>query len=273
MERLLENPFAVKALFSLALAIVVIVLAKIAISIANKREKRISEAPTVIKYIAIAFFGVCLVFIWLEGLGPILTALTIVAAALTIVAKEMIINFLGSFVIFWRQLFAIGDRIQIGDHTGDVIDKGLLYFTLLEVGRSSNTGHSTGRLIKVPNALTLTTPIINATRGAGYIWNEITFSITRESDWQQGKDCLLTIVDAFIKWKSIDLEKIKTKFERNRIYFTKLTPKVYVSVDTHGTQLTLRYICNSRMTRESEDYITIEFLQCLKSKDIELVSQ
>lgn len=270
MEHLLENIYVVKALESAALMVVVFILARIAISIAVKRDKRHSEAPYAIKNTAIIFFAIGLLIIWLEGLGPVLTALTIVAAALTIVSKEMILNFLGSFVIFWRELFAIGDRVQVGDHTGDVIDKGLLFFTLLEAGASASTGHSTGRLVKIPNMMVMTMPVINATRGAGYVWNEIRISLSRSSDWEKGKEILLELAEAYIAERKMNLDRVKESFERRKIYFNTLTPKVYVSVSTDGLGLTLRYVCSSRLVRESEDFIISGVLKRLEPGVIEL---
>lgn len=270
MEHLLENIYVVKALESAALMVVVFILARIAISIAAKRDKRHSEAPYAIKNTAIIFFAIGLLIIWLEGLGPVLTALTIVAAALTIVSKEMILNFLGSFVIFWRELFAIGDRVQVGDHTGDVIDKGLLYFTLLEAGASASTGHSTGRLVKIPNMMVMTMPVINATRGAGYVWNEIRISLSRSSDWEKGKEILLELAEAYIAERKMNLDRVKESFERRKIFFNRLTPKVYVSVSTDGIGLTLRYVCSSRLVRESEDFIISGVLKRLEPGVIEL---
>lgn len=265
-----ENPYAIKVVQSLGIAALVLILSKIALSVSRKKGKRTSETPYVIKYIALIALGIALIVIWLEGIAPLLTALTIVAAALTIVAKEMILNFLGSFVIFWRELFSIGDRVQVGDYTGDVIDKGILYFTLLESGRMQSTGHSTGRLVKIPNSLAHTLPIINATRGAGYVWNEIHFSITHQSDWKKGKEFLMGIAEDFMESESIDPQRVKESFERRKVYFSALTPKAYVSVSPKGIKLTLRYICRSRLIRESEDFITTRFLAGLEPGVMEL---
>lgn len=272
MKEILSNPYAIKGLQSLGLALVVFVLMQIAISIAIK-GKRSTEAHFAIKYSALCFFGIALVFIWLEGFTPILTALTIVAAALTIVSKELILNFMGSFVIFWRELFSIGDRVQLGESSGDVIDKGILYFTLLEVGRADSTGHSTGRLIKIPNALALTLPIINATRGAGYVWHETKIVITRDSDWDNAKKILLAAIEEYYSTERIDLPRIKKDFERKRIVFNKISPRAYLDVTTGGIEITIRYLCKSRMTRESHDYIISYFLNEIKQVNIELADE
>jgi len=270
MEQLLENQYILKMMETGILAVVISLLAWLTTVIASKKEKRPSEAPIVIKYMALIFFTIGLVFIWLEGIGPVLTAFTIVAAALTIVSKEMILNFLGSFVIFWRELFAIGDRVQVGEHLGDVIDKGLLYFTLLEAGRPTSTGHSTGRLIKIPNSLVMTLPVINATRGAGYVWNELRIAITRTSDWERAKAILTELGEAFIAAQSMNLEHVRKSFERRKIYFRKLTPKVYIAIHAGAISLTLRYVCSSRLVRESEDFIYSGFLEKLPDEAIEL---
>lgn len=270
MESLLQNIYVVNTLESVALLFAVIFLSKIAVSVVGKKERRNSEATYIIKYAAIIIFTLGLVFIWLGSIGPVLTALTIVAAALTIVSKELILNFLGSFVIFWRELFAIGDRIQVGEHTGDVIDKGLLFFTLLEAGQRTSTGHSTGRLVKIPNGLVMTMPVINATRGAGYVWNEVRISVTRSSDWEKVKELLLKLAADYITMHSMDLEKVKASFERRKVYFNKLTPKVYVSIGNGAVNLTLRYVCSSRLVRESEDFIFSELLKRMDSDVAEL---
>ena len=270
MQEWLSDPYAAKAVQSVVLAVAVWVLAKIALSVSAKRSKRTSEAPFVIKYAALFLLGIALVFIWLEGIGPILTALTIVAAALTIVAKELILNFIGSFVIFWRELFAIGDRVQVGTSTGDVIDKGLFYFTLLEAGQAGLSGHSTGRLIKVPNSLVLTLPVVNATRGAGYVWNEIGLAVSADSDWEAARQLLLDAVATYYADESVNLERVKEVFEKKRIFFKALTPRVYMDVSSGGFLLTLRYLCRSRLIRESRDAIVTRFVRDMEKAGVRL---
>lgn len=270
MEHFFESPYVIKGLISVALLLVVMLLARFAISVSAHRNKKNDEAPYVIKYAAVIFLAVGLLLIWLDSVGPVLTALTIVAAGLTIVSKELILNFLGSFVIFWRELFAIGDRVQVGEHTGDVLEKGILYFTLLESGRTASTGHSTGRLIKVPNAHVLTLPVINATRGAGYVWNEIKVTVTLESARERCREVLVGLANEYTAKRNMDLDKVRASFARRKVYFDKLTPRAYVSVDNQCVVFTLRYVCSSRMVRESEDFIYTGLLDKLEPGVIEL---
>lgn len=273
MKEWLSDPYVFKVVQSLVLGVAIFLLAKIVVFISGRKSRRTSETSFFVKYAALFFFGISLVFIWFDGLGPILTALTIVAAALTLVAKELLLNFLGSFVILWRELFGIGDRVCVGGSSGDVIDKGILYFTLLEAGQNGLTGHSTGRLIKVPNAQVLTMPVINATRGAGYVWNELALAVSRDSDWEAAKTLLLDGVDQYYAEESIDLERVRQVFERKRVFFKKLTPRVYMDITTGGFLLTLRYLCRSRLTRESSDVIITRFVLGMEEAGVKLAEE
>jgi len=270
MQQLLANPYVFKTVQSLVVLVVVFLVTKVAVTISIRRGRRAAEAPFAIKYVAVFFIALALIFIWFESIGPVITFLSIVAAALTLVAKELILNFIGSFVIFWRELFAIGDRVRVGDMAGDVIDKGVLYFTLLETGEYGLAGHSTGRLIKVPNSLTLTQPVINATRGAGYVWNEIALAVTRDSDRAAARNLLLDAVNKYYGDESVDLERVRRIFEQRRVFFKELSPRVYLDVTTGGYLLTLRYLCRSRLARESRDVIITRFVEGLPDSGVTL---
>ena len=58
------------------------------------------------------------------------TFLGIVSAGLAIAMKDPLVNVAGWFFILWRRPFDVGDRIQIGDHAGDVIDMNVFHFTM-----------------------------------------------------------------------------------------------------------------------------------------------
>jgi small-conductance mechanosensitive channel len=86
--------------------------------------------------------------------------------------------------ILIRRPFRVGDRIRIGDATGDVIDVSYLDTTLWEFGGEYlSTDHPSGRLIKFPNGHVLTTTVYNYSWPLfPYIWNELKLHIAYDSD-------------------------------------------------------------------------------------------
>lgn len=86
--------------------------------------------------------------------------------------------------ILIRRPYRVGDRIRIGEATGDVIDVSYLDTTLWEFGGEYlSTDHPSGRLIKFPNGHVLTTTVYNYSWPLfPYIWNEVKLHIAYDSD-------------------------------------------------------------------------------------------
>jgi small-conductance mechanosensitive channel len=103
-------------------------------------------------------------------------------------------NFVGGFIVLAGQPYEVGDRIEIAGESGDVIDIGVMSTTLLEIGGWVHGDQPTGRVTIIPNGRVLTQQVHNYTKDHSFIWEELTISLTYDSDWQQVWDILLTIV-------------------------------------------------------------------------------
>jgi small-conductance mechanosensitive channel len=96
-----------------------------------------------------------------------------------------ITSFIGWVYILARAPYRVGDRIKIGEATGDVIDVSYLDTTLWEFGGGDllSTDHPSGRVIRFPNSKILDSTVYNYTWPLfPYIWNEVKFSVAYESD-------------------------------------------------------------------------------------------
>ncbi len=107
--------------------------------------------------------------IWFSGVHDLLGYLGLVSAGVAIALRDPIVNLAGWVFISWRRPFVVGDRIAVGQHSGDVIDQRVFQFTLLEIGEWVAADQSTGRIIHIPNGKVFTEPLANYTRGFQYI--------------------------------------------------------------------------------------------------------
>jgi small-conductance mechanosensitive channel len=100
--------------------------------------------------------------------------------------QKPITSFIGWLYLLIRKPYQVGDRIRIGEASGDVVDVGYLDTTLWEFGGPLlSTDHSSGRIIKFPNSKVLDEPIYNYSWPQfPYIWNEIRFHVGYDSDLQ-----------------------------------------------------------------------------------------
>lgn len=111
-------------------------------------------------------------------------SLGLISLVLGFALQTPITSFIGWVYILARRPYRVGDRISIGESTGDVIEVTYLDTTLWEVGGPYvSTDHPSGRLIKFPNANVLTSAVYNYSWEVfPYIWNEISFQIAYDSD-------------------------------------------------------------------------------------------
>jgi small-conductance mechanosensitive channel len=181
--------------------------------------------------------------------------------------KDPVVNIAGWLFILIRRPFSIGDRIEIGNLKGDVIDMRIFQFTLNEIGNWVDADQSTGRIIHVPNGKIFTEPQMNYTAGFSHIWNEIGVMVTFESDWKKAKSILEEIVTKHAAHLTDAAQKTLREASRKYlIMYNTLTPIVYTSVKDSGIMLTMRYLITPRRRRSSEQAIweeTLEsFAQC-----------
>jgi len=207
--------------------------------------------------IIIPFTGILLIgAIWMPAFKQFGAFLGIIAAGMAIALKDPITNMAGWLFILTRKPFVVGDRVQVGKHTGDVIDIRLFQFTMLEIGNWVEADQSTGRIIHLPNGMVFLEPQANYSTGFEYIWNEIKVLITFESNWAKTKSLLEEIINKHAKNIDLKAKKELLKASKNYlIYYKNLTPIVYTSVKDSGVLLTLRYLCNPRNRRGSENEI------------------
>ena len=207
--------------------------------------------------VVIPFTGILMVgAIWVPAFKQFGAFLGIITAGLAIALKDPITNLAGWLFIVFRKPFVVGDRVQVGQNTGDIIDIRLFQFTMLEIGNWVDADQSTGRIIHLPNGKVFLEPQANYSTGFEYIWNEIKVLITFESNWTKTKSILEEIINKHSKDVDIKAKKEILKASKNyMIYYKNLTPIVYTSVKESGVQLTIRYLCNPRRRRGSENEI------------------
>lgn len=201
-------------------------------------------------YVALLVSFILIGTIWLEGLRSLGTFLGLVSAGVAIALKDVVASVAGWVFVLWRRPFQLGDRIQIGNKAGDVVDIRLFQFTLLEIGNWVDADQSTGRVIHVPNSLIFTETLANYTAQFEFIWNEVPVLVTFESDWRKAKQILHDILNEHMGGRVAAAERAeKTASRKFLIHFGRLTPKVYTSVRDSGVLLTLRFICHARDRR------------------------
>ncbi len=249
---------------SVAIIAILVVLRWIALRIVFRQTDELKvqyQAKKIATYTAVGL-GIFLVGrIWFQGIHSIAVFGGLLSAGVAIALRDPIVNLAGWIFIIWRRPFSVGDRIQVGEQAGDVVDLRVFQFTLLEIGNWVDADQSTGRIIHVPNGVVFTDALANYVGGFRFIWNEIPVLVTFESDWRGAKQILLESVQKHAeKLESDDQKRLLVESRRFMIYYSALTPTVYTAVRDSGVLLTIRYLCDPRRRRGTSQAIWEEIL-------------
>ena len=142
-----------------------------------------------VRHATLAVVGLGLFLIWGSELRTLALSLVAVAVALVIATKELILCAMGAVLRTSAHSFTVGDRIEIGNARGDVIDAGVLATHILETGPAHQR---TGRAIVVPNSIFLSTPAINETfTGQDHLLHTITVPLNLSDDWHHAERALI----------------------------------------------------------------------------------
>jgi small-conductance mechanosensitive channel len=183
--------------------------------------------------ILILLFG--LIVIWAEELRTLALSVVAIAVAFVVATKELILCLTGSILKTGARSFNIGDRIQVKDFRGDVIDQNLLATTILEVGPGKITHQRTGRMTVIPNALFVSEPVINESFTHDYVLHVFTVPFKREDNWRLAQEMFLKSANKHCKPFLKEVKAYMKQVSEDRgLEVPSVDPRVTIQVPAAG---------------------------------------
>jgi len=208
-----------------------------------------------------------------SSLSLLPTVLGLAGAGIVISLKEVWLNMVGWFMIMGGNGFQVGDRIEMDNIKGDVVNIGFLKFTLLEVSSDPRAEQSTNRLIHFPNYNIVLHKFFIVSDAMDFVWDEFKISLTVDSDWEKAElICNQILNEELVLAPELVEEKIRELSKNYLVRLGKSTPIVYTSLEEGFILLSLRYLTPIRSKRLNRILISKEVLRKFKSEsDIHLI--
>ncbi len=178
LQRLSLGALAIVVLLTLIKAIKLYVIERLS---NHAARYNLNQIINLVAGLIIVFVVLSLLFAeWYTAI----VSLGLISLVLGLALQTLISSFFGWIYILVKVPYKVGDRIKIGEATGDVIDVSYLDTTLWEFGgQLVSTDHPSGRIIKFPNSKVLNSSVYNYSWSLfPYIWNDIKFQIAYQSD-------------------------------------------------------------------------------------------
>jgi small-conductance mechanosensitive channel len=237
---------------------------------ASERYRRGRLLNTIIIVIAAAI----IIALWVRLVPRASTFLGLVGAGLAVALREPLLSIAGRIAILAGHMYSIDDRIEINKLSGDVIDIGLFYTRMMEIGNWIGGDQYSGRIIQFSNDQVFGTPVFNYTRNFAYIWDEIKLPVTYDSDIKTASDILRKVGGEYTREFMQGAEE--QVHHMQRVFMVpefELKPSVFMKVTDNWVELTLRYLVDPRKRRSASSFIFSEvFQQIQQSENIEIAS-
>jgi len=132
-------------------------------------------------------------------LGSLATFAGLITAGLAVAMQSVLVSIVGYFFLIGKYGIRVGDRVQIGSVTGEVIEMGLVRVHLMELSGEGQRA-PTGRVVAFANSIIFQSSggLFKQIAGVNLAWHEVTFSLPTGADYAALKDKMVEAVTRVI---------------------------------------------------------------------------
>lgn len=193
-------------------------------------------------------------------LGSLATFAGLITAGLAVAMQSVLVSVVGYFFLIGKYGIRVGDRVQVGSVTGEVIDLGLVRLHLMELTPGSLS--PTGRVVAFANSIIFQASggLFKQIPGINLAWREITLSLPAGADPSQLKDQLLEAVNNVLADYRDDILRQTQEMQRtaSASAATDAQPQVQLRFSAGGVEALVRYPVQLDQAAEIDERVSRE---------------
>lgn len=261
-RKLLLTAILIGSIFLIRFLLIILVRGERRI-LSDRQRRWILRIRNIASFAAIA----AIILLWASELEAFVFSIAAFAVAIVIASKELLMCFSGDLVRSASRAFTVGDWIEVGEHSGEVVDITATTTQLQEFDRVEF--EHTGRLISLPNSLFLSHAVVNHAFRKRYIFHE--FVITTEP--HPGIDDLRKLIEAALKEAAQPFEDVAERYRgmlehRSGIDLPEGAPEIRVrTTDFAKIRYEARIFCPREKAGEMEQAAIKAFLAYTDAQD------
>jgi small-conductance mechanosensitive channel len=205
-------------------------------------------------------------FAFASELGSIVTFAGLITAGIAVAMQSVLVSIVGYFFLIGKYGIRIGDRVQIGEVTGEVIELGLVRMYLMELGGHGLLG-PTGRVVAFANSIVfqVSTGLFKQLHGVNFIWREIVLNLPAGIDYTVAKEKLMAAVTDAVKDYSDEIVRQTKEIQRATASDSggDAQPRVQLSFSAAGVEAHIRYPVHLQNAAEIDERVSREVLNVI----------
>ena len=180
------------------------------------QDQRLRYQLMLLRRIALWSLVVIIVgFSFASELGSAVTFAGLLTAGVAVAMQSVLVSIVGYFFLIGKYGIRVGDRVQIGEVNGEVIDLGLVRMYLMEFGGRGSLA-PTGRVVAFANSVVfqVTTGLFKQIPGVSFTWHELTLALPAGVDYASTKEKLTAAVIEALKDYQEEIDRQTQEIQR-----------------------------------------------------------
>jgi small-conductance mechanosensitive channel len=205
-------------------------------------------------------------FTFATDLGSLATFAGLLTAGVAVAMQSVLVSIVGYFFLIGKYGIRVGDRVQIGSVTGEVIDLGLVRLHLMELSGQGPLG-PTGRVVAFANSIVFQASggIFKQIPGVNLAWHDITLTLPPKADPSAMKEKLLAAANQVLSEYSEDMARQTREIQKTTSLHAggEAQAQVQLRFSASGVEALVRYPVQLQRAAEIDERISRELLKVI----------
>jgi small-conductance mechanosensitive channel len=193
----------------------------------------------------------------------------LLTAGVAVAMQSVLVSIVGYFFLIGKYGIRVGDRVQIGNVSGEVIDLGLVRMHLMELSSQGPLG-ATGRVVAFANSIVFQASggLFKQISGVNFAWHETTLALPANGDYARLKEKLLAAVNDVVKQYHDEIvrqtREIQKTTSSNVAAVTSASPQVQLHFSPSSVEAVVRYPVQLQHAAEIDEQVSEAMLKAIR---------
>jgi small-conductance mechanosensitive channel len=192
----------------------------------------------------------------------------LLTAGVAVAMQSVLVSIVGYFFLIGKYGIRVGDRVQIGTVSGEVIDLGLVRMHLMEMNSQGPLG-ATGRVVAFANSIVFQASggLFKQIPGVNFVWHETTLTLPPGADHAALKERLKMVVGEVVKEFHDEIVRQTKQIEKTTASNSvgSPLPQVQLHFSATGVNALVRYPVQLQHEAEIDERVSKELMKVVAS--------
>jgi small-conductance mechanosensitive channel len=205
-------------------------------------------------------------FTFASELSSIVTFAGLITAGLAVAMQSVLVSIVGYFFLIGKYGIRVGDRVQIGEVNGEIIELGMVRMYVMEFA-GQNSASPTGRVAAFPNSVVfqVSAGLFKQIPGVNFTWHDITLSVPAGADYSEVKERLVAAANEALGDYREEIQRQTRELRRTTLSSAggDALPTVQLSYSVKGVDAHVRYPVHLSHAAEIDERMSRTLLQVI----------